>query len=167
MNAEPSGRFTLRPPKPGDLGWIVHAHGVVYEREFGWGMPFEGLVAQIVSDFARRGDAQRERCWIAEYQGEKVGSVMLVKQQEEVAQLRLLIVLPAARGLGIGAALVRACSDFARKAGYSRLVLWTNAELHSARRLYEAEGYRKVREENHEEFGEHFIGEYWEMDLGT
>ena len=157
--------FLLRPPEPGDLGWIVHSHGVLYEREFGWGAPFEGLVADIVGGFAKNFDAAMEGCWIAERDGTKVGSVLLVKKEPDVAQLRLLLVDPAARGLGIGGKLVRACTEFARDVGYQSIVLWTNADLDSARRIYAAEGYHKVREENHEGFGVDFIGEYWEMTL--
>lgn len=157
--------FQLREPEPGDLGWIVHMHGVLYGREFGWGAPFEGLVAEIVGAFAKDFDPQHDHCWLAELEGRKVGSVLVVKNAPGIAQLRLLLVDPSARGRGVGAGLVRACTDFARGAGYEKLVLWTNTELHSARRIYEAEGYLKVREENHEGFGFDFIGEYWEMTL--
>ena len=157
--------FLLRPPQPGDLGWVVQRHGVLYTRAFGWGPRFEGLVAEIVAAFTRDFDPDLDRCWIAEKDGHKAGSVFLVRKEPGVAQLRLLLVEPEARGLGIGAALVHACSEFAREAGYETIVLWTNSVLHSARRIYEAEGYRKVREENHEGFGAVFIGEFWEMKL--
>lgn len=157
--------FELRAPEAGDLGWVVQQHGRLYAEEFGWGVRFEGLVAGIVSTFAKNFDPEYERAWIAVRDGKKVGCVFLVNKESGIAQLRLLIVMPEARGLGLGRTLVRACSDFARAAGYHTLVLWTNTELHSARRIYEAEGYRKIREERHEGFGVDFTGEYWELTL--
>jgi GNAT superfamily N-acetyltransferase len=155
----------LRAHRPGDMGWVVQRHGELYWREFGYDARFEALVAGIVARFIERLDARRERCWIAERGGERLGAVFLVKKARGTAQLRLLIVEPAARGLGLGKRLVRACIRFARDKGYRRLVLWTQSELAAARGLYEAEGFRLVRREAHESFGKPLDGEYWELEL--
>jgi DNA-binding MarR family transcriptional regulator/N-acetylglutamate synthase-like GNAT family acetyltransferase len=157
--------YLLRPPRPGDLGWVVQAHGALYAREFGWDWTFEALVAEIMAGFARDFDAARERCWIAERGGENVGCVFLVRKEDRVAQLRCLLVDPAARGIGIGRHLVRECTGFARATGYGRVVLWTNDVLNSARRIYEAEGFRLVEEERHRSFGHDLVGQFWEVDL--
>lgn len=157
--------FILRPPVPGDMGWVIQRHGQVYAREYGWNQEFEGLVAEIVSRFVRDFKPGREHCWIVEREGQNVGSVFLIEKTEAIAQLRLLLVEEAGRGLGIGTRLVQECSAFARKAGYQKLTLWTNDILHSARRIYQREGYRLVSEENHVSFGHDLVGQEWELEL--
>jgi DNA-binding MarR family transcriptional regulator/GNAT superfamily N-acetyltransferase len=157
--------YILRLHQPGDIGWIVHRHGVLYAEEYGLDISFEGLVATIAGSFIATFDGQRERCWIAERAGEIVGSVLLVKENEQVAKLRLLYVEPRARGLGIGRRLVRECIAFARCVGYRKITLWTNDILVSARRIYEAAGFDLVREEPHHSFGRDLVGQHWELPL--
>jgi len=157
--------FTLRPHRPGDMGWVVQQHGALYAQEYGWDERFEALVAGITAKFIEHYDPARERCWIAEKDGEPVGSVFLVKRSKTVAQLRLLSVSPKARGLGLGARLVAECEQFARAAGYRKIVLWTNSVLTAARRIYEAAGYTLVSSERHRSFGHDLVGETWEKAL--
>jgi GNAT superfamily N-acetyltransferase len=160
--AEP---FALRPPRPGDFGWVVSRHGALYAAEYGFDMRFEGLVAEVVATFVKNLDAERERCWIAEKDGAPVGSVFLVRDGEAQAKLRLLLVEPAARGLGVGHRLVNECIDFARAAGYRTLTLWTQSILVAARRIYAQSGFRLVRSAPHKGFGYPLVGEDWELTL--
>ena len=157
--------YLLRPPHPGDLGWVVHRHGAVYAKEYGYDERFEALVAEIVAHFVQRHDPKRERCWIAEQDGEIVGSVFLVERSKTVAQLRLLLVEPQARGSGLGTRLVGECVRFARQTGYRKVTLWTQSELAAARRLYEAAGFRVVGKERNSRFGKDLVSETWDLEL--
>ena len=155
LNAKPVSEtsYVLRAPRAGDMGWVVHRHGVLYSNEYGWDVRFEGLVAGIIARFVENFDPKRERCWIAERQGEIVGSVFLVKRSKTVGQMRLLLVEPAVRGLGIGTRLVEECIAFARQVGYREVILWTNSGLHAARRIYDKKGFKPARRETHLELG--------------
>lgn len=155
----------LRPPQPGDLGWVVERHGAIYAQEYGWNADFETLVARIVADFAERVDPARERCWIAERDGVRAGCVFLVKKSRTVAKLRLLLVEPSARGAGIGKRLVDECTRFASEAGYRKIVLWTNSILKEARGIYERAGYRLIATESQHIFGHDLVFETWELTL--
>lgn len=164
----------LRPPHSGDIGWVVERHGALYAREFAWDLRFEALVARIAADFVDRFDASREVCWIADRGGANLGCVFLVQARDEAkggaivedtAQLRMLLVEPTARGLGIGARLVDECERFARAKGYRRIVLWTNSILVAARAIYASKGYVLTRSEPHESFGHQLLGETWELQL--
>ncbi|HKW39961.1 MAG TPA: bifunctional helix-turn-helix transcriptional regulator/GNAT family N-acetyltransferase [Gemmatimonadales bacterium] len=161
----PERSLLLRPPQPGDLGWVVQRHGAVYAQEYGYNADFEALVAGIVAHFVQHNDVKRERCWISELDGELVGCAFLVKQSATVAKLRLLLVEPAARGAGLGTRLVDECVRFARQAGYRKLTLWTQSELTAARRLYEKAGFRLTREERHHSFGKDLVAETWDLAL--
>jgi DNA-binding MarR family transcriptional regulator/GNAT superfamily N-acetyltransferase len=166
LDASPgdAARFELRAPREGELGWIVSRHGTLYSCFYGWDSDFEALVAEIVATFAN-GAGDRERAWIADVAGAPAGSVLCMPKDEDTAQLRLLLVEPWARGMGIGAALVDACLDFARESGYRRLMLWTNDVLVEARRIYEAAGFELVAENAHHSFGKQLVGQSWELEL--
>lgn len=165
--ADPAGpaECTLREPRPGDLGWIVERHGAIYATDCGWDQRFEALVARVVAEFAERGDTARERCWIAERGDARIGSVLLVARTKTIAQLRLLLVEPTERGTGVGTRLVDACIDFARGAGYRKLVLWTEAGLDAARRVYERAGFRLDAESHEQRYGREFVSQTWELAL--
>jgi DNA-binding MarR family transcriptional regulator/GNAT superfamily N-acetyltransferase len=166
LEAKPARpEFALRTHRPGDMGWVIGAHGALYAQEYGWGIAFEGLVAEIVAVFIRDFDARRECCWIAEIDRNPVGSVFVVKHSARTAKLRLLIVEPGARGLGIGARLVAEALRFARSAGYAEMTLWTQSILVAARRIYQDAGFRLVKAEPHASFGTELIGETWEATL--
>ncbi|MCF8477520.1 MAG: helix-turn-helix domain-containing GNAT family N-acetyltransferase [Pseudolabrys sp.] len=172
-DAEPAARPScilrepvLRAPKHGDFGWIVSAHAEIYAREYGWGEPFEGLCAGIVADFVNKYDPARERCWIAELDGENVGSIMLVKDDAPgVARIRLLIVDPKARGLGLGTRLTGECVAFARQAGYSKITLWTHSVLSAARHCYEKAGFTLTSSEKRHTWGRDVVAEFWDLEL--
>ena len=160
----PAG-FVLRAPLPGDFGWVIRQHGAVYADEYRWDGSFEALVARIVADYAGQHDPEREAAWIAEVNGEPAGSVFCVRKSDTAAQLRLLLVDPAARGMGIGVRLVAECVSFARRARYSELVLWTNDVLVAARRVYQRAGFQLVEEERHHSFGHDLVGQTWRLSL--
>jgi N-acetylglutamate synthase-like GNAT family acetyltransferase len=147
------------------MGWVVHLHGMLYAQEYGWDDTFEALVAGIVAKFIQNFDPKRERCWIAEMEGEIVGSAFLVKESETVSKLRLLLVHPKARGLGMGKRMVSECLRFAKQAGYRKTMLWTNNVLLAARHIYETMGFKLVLEEPHHSFGHDLVGETWELEL--
>ena len=160
-----STTFVLRPFAPGDYGWVVQRHGALYAQEYGWDETFEALVARIVADYIDHRDPQRENAWIAESDGDPVGCVFCVKKSETVAQLRLLLVEPRGRGAGLGTRLVNECMRFARRAGYSEMMLWTNDVLTSARRIYEHFGFKLIEEERHHSFGHDLVGQNWSVAL--
>ena len=157
--------FLLRDPHPGDLGWVAHRQAVLYAREYGWDWTFEALVSEIIGRFVNDFDAARERCWIAESEGEIVGSVFVVSEDDVTARLRMLYVEPTARGLGLGRRLVEECIRFARTKGYHRMVLWTNDNLDAARRIYETTGFSLDDEKPHFSFGKQLVGQTWSRDL--
>jgi GNAT superfamily N-acetyltransferase len=155
----------LRNHRPGDMGWVTSAHGALYAQEYGWDISFEALVAKITAEFIEKFDPARERCWIAELDGAPVGAVFVVRKTDAIAKLRLLIVDPRARGLGLGKRLVDECLRFATDAGYSSMTLWTQSILTSARGIYQRAGFKLVAAEPHHSFGVDLVGETWERDL--
>lgn len=160
------GSYVLRPHRPGEMGWVVQRHGELYWEEYGYDERFEALVAEIVAEFIQNLDAKRERCWIAEKDGENVGCIFLVKKSASVAKLRLLLVEPSARGLGIGKSLVEECVSFARQAGYKKIMLWTQSELAAARGIYKAAGFRVVGREKHQSWSrKDLVAETWELKV--
>jgi DNA-binding MarR family transcriptional regulator/GNAT superfamily N-acetyltransferase len=167
--SEPRTPYILRSHQPGDMGWVIHRHGALYSQEYGYDETFEALVAEIAAKFIQQFDPRRERCWIAEKDGEIVGSVFLVRESPKsktVAKLRLLYVEPSARGLGIGKRLVDECIRFARQAGYKKIVLWTQSELPAARHVYQGAGFRLVQHKKHRSWGrEDLVSEIWELKL--
>jgi DNA-binding MarR family transcriptional regulator/GNAT superfamily N-acetyltransferase len=164
---EPASKrhYILRLPRPGDFGWIVKRNAELYAQDYGWVAPFEGVCARIVADFVNKYDESRERCWIAEIDGENVGAVMLVDDGDGVARVRLLLVEPKARGLGIGARLVDELIRFARGAGYRKITLWTHSVLTAARHIYQEAGFKLMRSEEHQSWGQPVVSEHWDLEL--
>lgn len=165
--SNPTTIFLLRSPRPGDIGWITHRHGVLYAEEYGFDETFEALVAEILTRFIQHHDARRERIWIAEQDGESVGSVVVTDAGNLVAQLRLLLVEPQARGKGLGKRLIDECVNFSKRTGYTKIKLWTQSILLEARHLYEKSGFRLVEEKPHTSFGQELVAEIWELPLST
>ena len=164
-NPAPQRSYSLRAPRPGDFGWIVKRNAELYARDYGWLEPFEGVCAQIVADFVNKYDESRERGWIAEIDGENVGAVMLANDGDGVARLRLLLVEPKARGLGIGARLVEEAVRFARSASYRKITLWTHSVLIAARHIYQNAGFKLVRSEEHRSWRQPVVSEHWDLEL--
>jgi DNA-binding MarR family transcriptional regulator/N-acetylglutamate synthase-like GNAT family acetyltransferase len=157
--------FSIRTHQPGDIGWVIHRHGVLYAREYGWGPLFEALVGEVCIRFLKNFDAERERCWIAERAGHPIGSIFLVKRSPRIALLRMLLVEPEARGLGVARRLVEECIAFARQAAYRKLRLWTQAELRVAQHIYRSRGFKLIEEKPHSHFGVEVVGQTWELKL--
>jgi DNA-binding MarR family transcriptional regulator/GNAT superfamily N-acetyltransferase len=167
LDSEPaeSRGYIVREPRHGDFGWIVKRNAEIYAEEYGWTAPFEGVCSQIVADFVNKLDPKRERCRIAEINGENVGSIMLAKDSDDIARIRLLLLDPKARGLGIGTRLVDECIRFARRAGYKKITLWTHSVLTAARHIYQKAGFRLMRTERHSSWGRPVVSEHWDLEL--
>src|SRR4051812_40125255 len=165
LRQEKPAPYMLRQHQPGDMGWIIYRHGILYAQEYNWDERFEALVAQIAAEFIQNFDPKRERCWIVECDAEIVGSVFLVKKDEDVAKLRLLYVEPSARGLGIGKRLVDECIRFARQVGYKKISLWTQSNLTAARNIYERAGFQLLSQQKHKSFGKELVAETWDLNL--
>jgi DNA-binding MarR family transcriptional regulator/GNAT superfamily N-acetyltransferase len=168
IRAEPAqseGDIELRSHRAGDMGWVVKRHAEIYAQEYGWNEEFEALIAQLCADFIKKLNPARERCWIADRAGERLGCVFVMEESKTIARLRMLLVEPTARRLGVGTKLVEECLGFARAAGYRKMVLWTNDVLVAARRRYETVGFRLVKEERHESFGKKLVGQHWELEF--
>jgi DNA-binding MarR family transcriptional regulator/GNAT superfamily N-acetyltransferase len=157
--------YILRPPQPGDMGWVTARHGVIYAQEYGWDETFEGMVAEICGEFVKKFDPKKERCWIAEQDGQNVGSIFLVKKTATVAKLRLLVVEPSARGSGIGRRLVTECVRHAQQVGYRKMTLWTQSHLHPARKLYQEAGFQLTKSWAVNSWGKDMVSETWDLDL--
>ncbi|MFZ5719677.1 MAG: GNAT family N-acetyltransferase [Pseudomonadota bacterium] len=165
MSQAAAPNIVLRPHRPGDMGWITEQHALIYGAEYGWGAGIEAVTARICADFLERPDPERERCWVAELDGHRVGSVFLVREDDDTARLRLLLLTPDARGLGLGRRLVEECVVFARQAGYREIVLWTHAVLTAARAIYAKAGFELVETWTHDEFGKPEVSETWRLRL--
>lgn len=161
----PRQTFTLRDPQPGDIGWVIQQHAEIYAREYGWNSDFEAMVAEIAAKFLRKFQPGWEKCWIAEHGSQRVGAVFVARKSATVAQLRMLILAPEARGLGLGSRLSDAAIDFARAKGYRKMVLWTNSGLTAARAIYARRGFVLKRSEPYQGFGHDLVGETWELKL--
>jgi GNAT superfamily N-acetyltransferase len=164
-SAPAAGTVVLRPPVPGDLGWVVQRNAALYAAEYGWDETYEALVARIIADYGARTDRTGEAAWIAEVAGERAGCVFCMRKSAQTAQLRLLLVEPSARGMGIGGRLVAECLAFARRAGYREIVLWTNDVLHAARRIYQRAGFELIASQPHHSFGCDLVGQDWRLAL--
>lgn len=165
MNKPSVPQVILRDPKPGDMGWVVQQHGALYAKDYGWSNEFEALVATIVAQYVRKHQPEWERCWIAESQGRNVGSVFVVRKSATVAKLRMLILSPEARGMGLGGRLTDECIAFARQKGYKKMELWTNSCLDAARAIYAKRGFKLVKSEAYQGFGQALVGETWVLKL--
>ena len=168
LQPQPQSRpplIVLRPHRPGDMGWVVSAHAALYAQEYGWDITFEALVARVAAEFIENFDEKKEHCWIAEMDGERVGSAFVVKKTDAIAKLRLLIIDPKARGLGLGKRLVDECLTFARGAGYTSMTLWTQSNLYAARGIYTRAGFKLTAEEKNHSFGVDLVSETWDIDL--
>jgi GNAT superfamily N-acetyltransferase len=165
QHADEKLAYILRAPRAGDIGWVVQRHGALYAEEHGYDMRFEALVARICGEFFERGDTKHERCWIAERKGKNIGCVFVFRKSPRVAKLRMLLVEPSARGMGLGSRLIDECIQFARSAGYRKMTLWTHRSLRAARRLYRAAGFRMVKSVPNPSFGRKLVDEFWDLEL--